>query len=169
MWSIVLTKRGTRQVQPRHRAAGNAGASILAAAALLAVGAAAFAQPEPSCAGDNGGLMLPPGFCATIFADNLGHVRHMVVAPNGVVYVNTWSSRYYRNDTPPSGGFLVALKDSKGDGRADVIERFGDGVPQGATGGTGIAFYKGAIYAEQNDKILRYNLPPELRSAETGA
>ena len=50
----------------------------------------------------------------------------------------------------------MALEDSNGDGRADVIERFGDGVWQGATGGTGIAFYKGAIYAEQNDKIVRY-------------
>ena len=161
MWSIVVTKRGTLQVQPRRRAAGYSALAIFAAAALLAVGAVAFAQPEPSCPADNGGITLPSGFCATIFADNLGHVRHMVVAPNGVLYVNTWSGRYYRNDAPPDGGFLVALKDSKGNGRADVIERFGDSVPQGATGGTGIAFYKGAIYAEQNDKILRYALPPD--------
>ena len=161
MWSIVVTKRGTLQVQPRRRAAGYSAVAIFAAAALLAVGAVAFAQPEPSCPADNGGITLPPGFCATIFADNLGHVRHMVVAPNGVLYVNTWSGRYYRNDAPPDGGFLVALKDSKGDGRADVIERFGDSERQGATGGTGIAFYKGAIYAEQNDKILRYALPPD--------
>ena len=50
--------------------------------------AAAAARP---CAGDNGGITLPPGFCATVFADNVGHARQMVVAPNGVVYVNTWS------------------------------------------------------------------------------
>ncbi len=161
MRSIVVTKRGTLQVQPGRRAAGYSALAIFAAAALLAVGAVAFAQPEPSCPADNGGITLPPGFCATIFADNLGHVRHMVVAPNGVLYVNTWSGRYYRNDAPPDGGFLAALKDSKGDGRADVIERFGDSERQGATGGTGIAFYKGAIYAEQNDKILRYALPPD--------
>ena len=161
MRSIVVTKRGTLQVQPGRRAAGYSAVAIFAAAALLAVGAVAFAQPEPSCPADNGGITLPPGFCATIFADNLGHVRHMVVAPNGVLYVNTWSGRYYRNDAPPDGGFLAALKDSKGDGRADVIERFGDSERQGATGGTGIAFYKGAIYAEQNDKILRYALPPD--------
>ena len=161
MRSIVVTKRGTLQVQPGRRAAGYSALAIFAAAALLAVGAVAFAQPEPSCPADNSGITLPPGFCATIFADNLGHVRHMVVAPNGVLYVNTWSGRYYRNDAPPDGGFLAALKDSKGDGRADVIERFGDSERQGATGGTGIAFYKGAIYAEQNDKILRYALPPD--------
>src|SRR4030088_3726267 len=69
------------------------------------------------CAGDNGGITLPPGFCATVFADNIGHARYLVVAPNGVVYVNTWSGRYYGNDTPPPGGFLVALKDTDGDGR----------------------------------------------------
>ena len=71
-------------------------------------------QPPPAtkaCSGDNGGITLSPGFCATVFADNLGHARHMVVAPNGVVYVNTWSGRYYGNDESPPGGFLVALQD----------------------------------------------------------
>jgi len=57
-----------------------------------------------TCAGDNGGITLPPGFCATVFADNIGHARHLVVAPNGVVYVNTWSGRYYGNDTPLLAG-----------------------------------------------------------------
>jgi hypothetical protein len=79
--------------------------------------AAAAARP---CAGDNGGITLPPGFCATVFADNVGHARQMVVAPNGVVYVNTWSGAYYRNDTPPPGGFLLALQDTTWDGRADA-------------------------------------------------
>ena len=49
---------------------------------------AATSQP---CAPDNGGITLPQGFCATVFADNVGHARHMAVAPNGVLYVNTWS------------------------------------------------------------------------------
>ena len=58
------------------------------------------------CAADNGGITLPPGFCATVFADNLGHARHMAFGPDGVLYVNTWSGRYYHNDKPPAGGFL---------------------------------------------------------------
>src|SRR5262249_10469298 len=99
-----------------------------------------------------------PGFCATIFADNIGHARHLVVAPDGVVYVNTWSGRYYKNDKPPAGGFLVALQDTKGTGAADVIKRFGDGVAEGSAGGTGIQLYKGAIYAEVNDRIVKYAL-----------
>src|SRR6476619_1689709 len=88
-----------------------------------------------TCAGDNGGITLPPGFCATVFADNIGHARQMVVAPNGVLYVNTWSGRYYRNDKPPAGGFLIALKDTTGDGRADVVVRFGPGTESGNAGG----------------------------------
>ena len=128
---------------------------------MLLAGPAAVAQQNPrdTCVGDNGGITLSPGFCATVFADNLGHARQMAFGPNGVLYVNTWSGRYYKNDKPPAGGFLVALKDNKGDGRADVIERFGDGVPQGSAGGTGIRIYNGGLYAEQNDKIIRYPLP----------
>jgi glucose/arabinose dehydrogenase/mono/diheme cytochrome c family protein len=117
---------------------------------------AATGQP---CAGDNGGITLPPGFCATVFADNIGHARQMVVAPNGVVYVNTWSGTYYRNDTPPAGGFLLALQDTTGDGRADAVVRFGPGAESGNAGGTGIALYRGALYAETNDRIVRYALP----------
>src|SRR5258707_11654734 len=65
------------------------GVLLLSASASAAQeGGAATAQP---CVGDNGGVTLPPGFCATVFADNVGHARQMVVAPNGVLYVNTWS------------------------------------------------------------------------------
>src|SRR5579872_5013998 len=130
--------------------------------AVALCGAAAIAQQNSTagsggaCAGDDGGLTLPPGFCATVFADKLGHARQMTFAPNGVLYVNTWSGRYYRNAPPPPGGFLIALQDSKGVGRADRIERFGPDIAHGSAGGTGIRVYGNALYAEQNDKIIRY-------------
>jgi glucose/arabinose dehydrogenase len=117
-------------------------------------------HPSSSCKGDNGGLTLSPGFCATVFADNLGHVRHMVVAPDGTLYANTWSGQYFRNSPPPPGGFLVALKDTTGSGHADVIKRFGATVAEGGTGGSGIRLYNGALYAEENSRILRYALKP---------
>ena len=135
----------------------SAGTLILGATILGATGMPAAA--ENACPGDNGGLKLSPGWCATIFADRLGHARQMVVAPNGVLYVNTWSGTYYDNDRPPRGGFLIALKDSKGTGHADIVRRFGDGVAQGSAGGTGIYYFGSGLYAEENDKIIRYALP----------
>ena len=142
-------------------------------AALLATFAgagvsAATAQSAPNdrppsssaCTSDSGGITVPSGFCATVFADNIGHARHLVVAPNGVVYVNTWSGKYYGNDTPPPGGFLLALQDTKGDGHADVAIRFGGTVATGDAGGTGIALYRNGLFAETNDRIVRYDLSP---------
>ena len=108
------------------------------------------------CPNDNTDLKLPPGFCATIFADKIGHARHMVAAPDGVLYVNTWSGVYYGNTAPHEGGFLVALQGKSGAGKADVIERFGETAQTGGAGGVGIALYKNSIYAEINDKIERY-------------
>jgi len=121
---------------------------------------AAPAAPATQCADSDTGITLSPGFCASIFADNIGHARHLVVSPSGVVYVNTWSGVYYGNDKPPAGGFLVALQDTAKLGHADVIKRFGDGVSEGSAGGTGIALYKNFLYAEVNDRIVRYELTP---------
>jgi glucose/arabinose dehydrogenase/mono/diheme cytochrome c family protein len=118
------------------------------------------AEPKSqACPNDDSGLQLSPGFCATVFADDIGHARHMVAGPNGVLYVNTWSGRYYGNATPHAGGFLVALQDKSGAGKADVIERFGETVQSGGAGGTGIGLHKGSVYAEINDRIVRYSLP----------
>jgi len=140
----------------------------LVALAAIYLGGSLAARNEPNraaqaktqaCPIDDAGLTLPAGFCATVFADDIGHARHMVVAPSGVLYVNTWSGRYYGNAAPHSGGFLVALQAKSGAGKADVMERFGETVQTGGAGGTGIGMYKGSIYAEINDRIVRYSLP----------
>jgi glucose/arabinose dehydrogenase len=99
------------------------------------------------CPEDNAGLTLPKGFCAMIFADEVGAVRHLAVASDGTVYANA-SSRHGKS---VSGGAFVALKDTDGDGRADVNVRFGEAV-----GGTGIVLYKDWLYAESKDRIIRY-------------
>jgi hypothetical protein len=88
------------------------GAARLSAACfftiLMQVAAPPFVSAQTNgCSGDNGGITLSPEFCATIFADNLGHARQMAFGPNGVLYLNTWSGGYYQNDKPPDGGFLV--------------------------------------------------------------
>jgi glucose/arabinose dehydrogenase len=138
--------------------AGVAAAVGLTAAFVEQPVARAAGAPAAACPGDNGGLSLSPGFCATIFADNLGHVRHMAFAPDGTLYVNTWSGRYFAKSPPPPGGFLVALKDPKGVGKAEQITRFGETAAEGDAGGSGVAVYKGYVYAEVNDKIVRYAL-----------
>jgi glucose/arabinose dehydrogenase/mono/diheme cytochrome c family protein len=139
--------------------------TLLAAMYAGSSSAPAKSRPHPgpdaksqACPNDDSGLKLPAGFCAAVFADGIGHARHMAVSPNGVLYVNTWSGRYYGDDKPHAGGFLVALKDKSGAGKADVIERFGETVQSGGAGGTGIGLYKGSIYAESNDRIVRYAL-----------
>src|SRR5271170_5269335 len=131
---------------------------LYAGSSLISDQSRAGAQTKAqTCPSTDSGLKLPAGFCATIFADNIGHARHLVVAPSGVVYVNTWSGDYYPpNDKPPAGGFLVALQDKTGTGTADVKERFGETAQTGGAGGTGIALYKGSVYAEINDRIVRY-------------
>lgn len=92
------------------------------------------------CAADNAELILPPGFCAQIVADRVGPARHVVVVPNGDIYV-ALSGR--------SGGVL-ALRDTDGDGIADERERFG------SVGGTGIAFFDGYLYFGTDTSVVRW-------------
>lgn len=130
-------------------------AGMLTAASSLTP---AQAADDKSACAENTGLSLPKGFCATVFADKVGHARQMAVAPDGTLYVNTWSGVYYGNDKPHDGGFVVALKDSKGGGKADINVRFGPDFAAGGKGGTGIWHYKNWIYVEANDAIVRYDI-----------
>jgi glucose/arabinose dehydrogenase len=96
----------------------------------------------PGC---SAGLQLPDGFCATLFADGLNGARHILVAQNGDVFVNTQGG----------DGKIVALRDTNRDGKADVRQRFGEG------GGTGIALDgNNFLYATSNNSIVRYRLAP---------
>ena len=125
-----------------------------------------------TCAGDNGGITLPDGFCATVFADTIGHARHIVVNSNGDVYVNTWSGRYYTTPAPP-GGFVIAMRDTNSDGKADIIKRFGPDSAHGSAGGTGIGLYQSALYAEESGanagRIVRYAISTDSMTPTTSA
>jgi glucose/arabinose dehydrogenase len=98
------------------------------------------------CDADNGGITLPAGFCAMVFADDLGVARHMVVNSNGDVYVALQSLH--------DGAGIVALRDTTGDGHADVVKYFG------AKSGTGTGIHNGYLYFASNTEILRYRLLP---------
>ena len=99
-------------------------------------------------------ITLPAGFRSTVFADSLGQARQMTVRDNGDVYLNTHRSPYDTARKVPAGGFIVALRDTNQDGKADLIRRFG----AGGNGGTGIGIFKDALYAENGGAIVRYPL-----------
>lgn len=135
---------------------------VTTAAAVLML--AHVGAPEPAHAADSAkcsndaGLSLPAGFCASIFADGIGPARQMAMSPDGTLYVNTLSSAVIQNKQKPDLGYMVALKDSNGDGKADLIEHFGPTPNDKSIGGTGVAIWKGGLYLEQDDKIVRYAL-----------
>src|SRR5207249_5175939 len=86
------------------------------------------------------GITLPAGFCAVVVADQVGAPRHLAVAQNGDLFVALQSR--------PGG--VLALRDTTGDGKADVTERFG------SEGGTGIALGKGVLYFSSTTTVYRY-------------
>lgn len=142
---------------------GRAALGILAAASLACGDAERNPAPSdsaPSAAASDSGphpdsVTVPDGFRFTIFADSLGRSRHITARPNGDVYANTWRSPYDTAPQAPAGGFLVALRDTNADGRADLIRRFGG---ERGNGGTGIAVFREYLYVEAGPAILRYRL-----------
>lgn len=120
-------------------------AALLGLAASAAT-VSAVSSPEPrACAPDNGGLKLPPGFCATLFADSLSAPRHIVVAPNGDVIVAIRSTQQV-----PGG--VVVLRDANGDGKAEKREKFG------SFNATEVRLLGNYLYTENGKAILRYQL-----------
>lgn len=116
------------------------------------VGQTSSATQRPACDPDNGGLTLPDGFCAFVVADGIGHPRHVDVAANGDIYVRDRGSRGRGHNT--LGGGVVGLRDTTGDGRADVVERFGDHH------GTGLQIRGDHLYVSTSREVYRYALTP---------
>ena len=99
-----------------------------------------FEQRAPQ----EGGLKLPQGFSAQIFADDIGRARHLAVTPQGNVYVKL--SRL------EDGKGIVLLQDLNKDGKAEKQTAFGDYT------GTGIAISGDHLYASSDQEIFRYAL-----------
>ncbi len=97
------------------------------------------------------GLKLADGFCATIFADSVGAVRHMTVSSGGDLLVNMQTAGKTSVVSSVKPG-QAALRDNDKDGRADLVQRFG------ASGNTGIALYKDYLYADVGRAIVRYKI-----------
>jgi len=127
---------------------GSLFAAALVVCTALAAGFAirGRAAALPACDPGGGGITLPDGFCAMVAADNLGSVRHLTVAPNGDVFAALKGGS--------RGVGVVALRDTDGDGRMDVTERFG------LEGGTGIALRNGFLYFATTTSIVRFQMAP---------
>lgn len=93
---------------------------------------------------NNGGLTLPDGFKAVVVAKNLGDARHITIAENGGIYISL--------QRKTEGGGIVALRDTDGDGKADVRKYFGDHAD------TGIQLWNGYLYAASPVTIYRYKM-----------
>jgi glucose/arabinose dehydrogenase len=124
---------------------GSIALAATCAATVLILTSARGAAAPPACDPDNGGLKLPQGFCALVVADDLGAARHLAVAANGDLYVSLMDGR---GQTPG----VVALRDTNGDGRMDVKERFGD------KSSTGIALRNDYLYVATTTSVERYKI-----------
>ncbi len=102
---------------------------------------------------ENGGLFLPDGFEATVVVDSLpGRARHLAINENGDIYVK---ARFARDKDES----VMALRDTNGDGRADVIKRFG-GLARERAYGTAMRIYNGYLYFSSELNVYRYKLKP---------
>ncbi|MEZ4797245.1 MAG: PQQ-dependent sugar dehydrogenase [Flavobacteriaceae bacterium] len=101
---------------------------------------------------DNGGLVLPEGFGALVVVDSIGESRHLAVNDNGDIYVKL------RINTGDKGN--VALRDTDGDGKADIVERFGD-YPNDGRFATEMRIHKGYLYFSSELVVYRQKLTPD--------
>ncbi len=102
-------------------------------------------KPEFVADQDNGSIALENGFSAYVVADDLGKTRHMAIRDNGDIYVKLRE--------PKDGAAILALRDTTGDGRADIKEYFGEDV-----GGSGIGIHDGYVYYTSNTAVYRIKL-----------
>ena len=123
-----------------------AAAGIGAVALMMTVNG----QSKIACDPDNGGITLPPGFCALVVANDVGVARHMAVAANGDLFVAT-QSRGGRG-APQTGGGVVALHDADGDGRFETREQIGTGST------TGVGLRNGYLYLAHPRTIERFKM-----------
>ena len=133
--------------------------------ALLLLGIMACSAGEqrsaasPQCDQGDGGITLPRGFCASVFADEVGVARHLVVTSTGDLYVALEDAhRPSANSTHVRGengrGGMMALRDTNADGRADIRLRINDASH------SGMVFRSPWLYSSSVESVLRYRLEP---------
>lgn len=117
---------------------------------LIVLGFIQCKSKQPEGDRDNGGLFLPKDFTAVIVVDSLkGRARHLAVNCNGDVYVKL---RF-----PDSLGGNAALRDIDNDGKADIIQIFGDYEDKDQYA-TSMRIHEGYLWFSSVTRIFRQKL-----------
>ena len=119
---------------------------LLFASSIAYAGSRSIGVDEAAPLDEALGLRLPAGFKATVFADGIGRVRHIVAAENGWLYGALMR--------PQKGMGAVALRDADGDGVAEDTVFFAKGLK-----GTGIGIYDDYLYYSTDVSVIRWKLP----------
>ena len=102
---------------------------------------------------NNAGLVLPDGFEALAVVDSLkGNARHLAINSNGDIYVKT------RMHALTGGYGNVALRDTDGDGKADIITHFNQ--YESGQYGTAMKIHNGYLYYSSTLIVYRQKLKP---------
>lgn len=113
---------------------------------------ARVALPPPSVNETSLPLSLPDGFRIRVFADNLGPVRFMAQAPDGVLFASMPASTGLYGSGSRTDGKVYALPDANSDGTVDEVRTALSGLrlPHG------LAFYNNYLYVAEEDTVSRY-------------
>lgn len=111
-------------------------------ASLASLSLVLSANGAPVPAPNNGDIVLPDGFAASVVADDVGKIRGIAVSPSGDVYGRL------------KDGGIVAMRDADGDGAAEIVEK----VPSLTSGGSGIGIHDGYLYYSTSGAIFRMKL-----------
>ena len=112
---------------------------------IFSLSVSSFAQTNSivlNGADETTGLVLPEKFKAVLLVQNIGKARHIVITPQGGIYV--------RLAKPVDKKGTLFLQESNG--KAVVKNGFGN------YGGTGIYIKGGYLYSSSNQEIFRYKL-----------
>jgi glucose/arabinose dehydrogenase/cytochrome c5 len=110
---------------------------------------------------NNEELYLPDGFQAMVVVDSLkGRARHIAVNDNGDIYIKARFPQL--ND----GYGNIALRDTDGDGKMDVVKPFGK--YEGRSYGTAMRLHNGYLYFSSELAVYRMKLKPGQLVPEGG-
>jgi glucose/arabinose dehydrogenase len=88
-------------------------------------------------------LTLPAGFDVNVFAAGLVSPRFMAIGPEDTIFVTGMES-----------GRIYALPDRNGDGIADEVQVWAEGLVQPH----GIAFHDGYLYVGETNRVVRFQV-----------